>query len=240
LIGGGGADLLAGGGAADRLTGNGGADTFRYQATSDSVVGASDQITDFTPGEDKIDVSRIDANIVAAGDQQFTFIDDDAFAGSGAASAGQLRAFQLHQNGPIWRVEGDTDGNGTADLVIEVVVTGSAPLTGSDFSFSPQADAPAAKPDRVSTLQNVIGTGRSSVAPTATTPTASSTTLATAQINGTAQADFFRLEQGATTRSTALLPTTSSTSVARSRRPTRSMAAMVTTRWCCRAIIRAG
>ncbi len=35
-----------------------------------------DDITDFTQGEDKIDLSAIDANGVLAGDQAFTFLEN--------------------------------------------------------------------------------------------------------------------------------------------------------------------
>ncbi|HEX6376492.1 MAG TPA: RTX toxin, partial [Allosphingosinicella sp.] len=59
----------------------------------------------------------------------FTWIGSNAFGGTGAASAGQLRAYQ--SNGS-WFVEGDTNGDGTADLVIALTVTGG-PLTQSDF-----------------------------------------------------------------------------------------------------------
>jgi parallel beta-helix repeat protein len=57
LIGGAYDDVLYGGSGADRLTGGAGADTFRYTSAQDSVRGASDQITDFTPGEDQLDLA---------------------------------------------------------------------------------------------------------------------------------------------------------------------------------------
>lgn len=52
-------DLLYGGSGNDRLTGGAGADTFRYTHASDSVRGASDLITDFTPGEDQLDLASL-------------------------------------------------------------------------------------------------------------------------------------------------------------------------------------
>jgi parallel beta-helix repeat protein len=52
-------DLLYGGAGSDRLTGGAGADTFRYTHASDSVRGASDLITDFTPGEDRLDMASL-------------------------------------------------------------------------------------------------------------------------------------------------------------------------------------
>jgi Ca2+-binding RTX toxin-like protein len=124
-----GADLLVGGGLADALTGGGGADTFRYDSTSDSTAGAPDLIGDFTSGTDKIDLSRIDANTIAAGDQAFTWIGSNAFAGSGASSAGQLR---VYQNNGYWYAEGDTNGDGNADLFIVFQIGTSAVVQG-DF-----------------------------------------------------------------------------------------------------------
>ncbi len=59
LVGGAYDDLLYGGVGRDRLTGGEGADTFRYTNASDSVRGASDLITDFAPGEDKLDVASL-------------------------------------------------------------------------------------------------------------------------------------------------------------------------------------
>lgn len=59
LVGGTGADLLDGGAGIDRLTGGAGADIFRFVHTGDSVRGASDLITDFTPGEDRLDMTSL-------------------------------------------------------------------------------------------------------------------------------------------------------------------------------------
>jgi Ca2+-binding RTX toxin-like protein len=54
LIGGTGDDTLFGGAGVDTLTGGGGADVFKYTATNDGT----DLITDFTPGNDRIQVLR--------------------------------------------------------------------------------------------------------------------------------------------------------------------------------------
>jgi serralysin len=129
LIAGQGGDLLVGGGGADGLTGGAGADVFRYDSTADSTAGASDLVGDFTSGTDKIDLSRIDANTIAAGDQAFTWIGANAFSGAGAASAGELRVYQ--DNGS-WYVQGDTNGDGNADLVL-VFQVGTPALVQGDF-----------------------------------------------------------------------------------------------------------
>ncbi|HEX8224314.1 MAG TPA: calcium-binding protein, partial [Allosphingosinicella sp.] len=81
LTGGDGADLIVGGAGADSLTGGGGADTFRYDAASDSV-GLADLIGDFQSGLDRIDLSRIDADTIAGGNQAFSWIGSNAFSGS--------------------------------------------------------------------------------------------------------------------------------------------------------------
>ena len=60
LNGNGGADTLNGGAGQDTLTGGAGADTFVFSALSDTAVAHPDLITDFTSGQDKIDVSAID------------------------------------------------------------------------------------------------------------------------------------------------------------------------------------
>ncbi|HYG46879.1 MAG TPA: M10 family metallopeptidase C-terminal domain-containing protein, partial [Allosphingosinicella sp.] len=127
LKGGGSADLLHGNLGADQLSGNGGADTFRYDSTAESASGAMDQILDFAPGTDRIDLSRIDARTNLAGDQAFAWIGSDAFSGT----AGELRA--EHLGGTGWLLQGDTDGNGLADLVVMLTLPPTVPLGPGDF-----------------------------------------------------------------------------------------------------------
>jgi serralysin len=119
-------DLLHGNLGADTLEGGGGADAFRFQNQAESTAASMDQILDFTPGTDRIELDRIDADTLTAGNQAFSWIGSGAFTGT----AGQLRAYE--QSG-TWFVEGDTNGDGTADLVIALTLQGPTPLSASDF-----------------------------------------------------------------------------------------------------------
>jgi Ca2+-binding RTX toxin-like protein len=131
LFGGGGNDLFVGGSGSDTMFGHGGNDIFRYDSASHSNPLAMDSIIEFVPGEDMIDLSRIDANSHEAGDQAFHWIGSDAFTGAGASSAGELRA-TLENN--VWVVRGDTNGDGTADFAI-AVFTGSEDLVPGPADF---------------------------------------------------------------------------------------------------------
>jgi Ca2+-binding RTX toxin-like protein len=139
LDGGAGADTIDGGGGNDNILGRAGADTliggagldyFHYQDVNESnAANGIDKITDFTVGAagEKIDLSGIDANtgVGATGNQAFTFIGTNtAFHNV----AGELRV--VNENGN-WFVQGDTDGDGNADLIIQIVNGGDIPLWGA-------------------------------------------------------------------------------------------------------------
>ncbi len=116
-------DVLVGGLGQDSLGGGGDADRSVYTGVADSTVAAADTIEDFnTSGGDIIDLSLIDANTAAAGDQAFAFIGTGAFTGI----AGQLR---YQQSGGDTFVQGDVNGDGVADFMI--MLTGTLALTGS-------------------------------------------------------------------------------------------------------------
>jgi len=138
LLGGGGADILIGGDGLDQLTGAGGRDTmsggagadkFIFQATGHTTVALPDVITDFSSSEgDMIDLSKIDAQAAVAGDQTFSFIGANAFAGGGSTGAGQLR---YAYTGTETRILGDVNGDGAADFMI--VLSGQLSLQSGDF-----------------------------------------------------------------------------------------------------------
>jgi Ca2+-binding RTX toxin-like protein len=129
ITGGHGADRFIAGGGADLLTGGAGNDVFQYNAVSDSTAAATDTITDFSAG-DKIDLWFVDADGNAAnGDQRFSFIGTNAFS----HNAGELRAVEDGANPGHWFIQGDTNGDGVADLVIDVTVTDGHAIAATDF-----------------------------------------------------------------------------------------------------------
>jgi predicted extracellular nuclease len=120
------ADIIVGRLGADTLTGNGGNDVFRYNAAADSTSAGRDEILDFASG-DLVDLSRIDADTTVAGDQAFSFIGTDAFNNV----AGELR-YQSN-GGTEWLVQGDTDGDGSADFELILNIPVPDPITSGDF-----------------------------------------------------------------------------------------------------------
>jgi Ca2+-binding RTX toxin-like protein len=124
LDGRGGGDFLVGGGGADVLSGGAGADSFLFFDGDTGTGSAADAILDFGCGGDSIDVSALDADAGASGDQGFTFIGDSAFSNA----AGELRfAFGADETLIQW----DVNGDGAADG--EILLTGLVTLAGSDF-----------------------------------------------------------------------------------------------------------
>ncbi|WP_225770998.1 calcium-binding protein [Inquilinus sp. Marseille-Q2685] len=126
LLGWNGNDVLAGAGGRDILTGGAGADRFVYGSAAQSVVGANaDRITDFSHAQgDRIDLSAIDANTAAAGNQAFGFIGTAAYGGV----AGQLR--YVARDG-VTTIGGDIDGDRITDF--HITLTGISALVAADF-----------------------------------------------------------------------------------------------------------
>ncbi len=71
LIGGAGNDHLIGGLGQDKMTGGPGNDVFVFNSIAETKVVVPDVITDFTSGQDRINLSAIDADTTTAGDQAF-------------------------------------------------------------------------------------------------------------------------------------------------------------------------
>jgi Ca2+-binding RTX toxin-like protein len=106
LIGGLGQDILIG----DQAGSSTWVDTFVFKTIDDSKLGAEDQIVDFSSAQfDQIDLAAIDANAGLAGDQAFSYVGTAGFT----RTAGELR-YANHL------LQGDIDGNGTADFSIHI------------------------------------------------------------------------------------------------------------------------
>lgn len=120
IWGGAGNDVIMGGGGADQLRGGAGNDRFVFADASDSAPTARDHILDFGAG-DTIDLSVLAANTGGA----FSFVGADAPNGA--------KQIQVIQNGNAATVSVFIDGDATADMVIDVTVTGGHTLTLADF-----------------------------------------------------------------------------------------------------------
>ncbi|WP_166038189.1 Ig-like domain-containing protein [Sphingosinicella sp. YJ22] len=128
LTGGAGNDLILGGLRGDTLTGGAGNDIFRYDSVADSNSTERDGIQDFNSG-DLIDLSRIDANALVGGNQAFNFVGNAAFSNT----AGELRFENISLGGPIWLIQGDTNGDGVSDFEVVLVISPPDPITAGDF-----------------------------------------------------------------------------------------------------------
>ncbi|WP_374301743.1 Calx-beta domain-containing protein, partial [Paracoccus sp. (in: a-proteobacteria)] len=115
-------DRLTGGAGADLLRGGGEADVFIFSAVADSRPGlARDRIADFARGVDDMDLTQIDANFGAAGNQAF------AFRGTTAAA----HSVWYVRQGANALVQGDVNGDGVADF--QILLNNVSALTAADF-----------------------------------------------------------------------------------------------------------
>ena len=116
IDGGSGADLLEGGNGRDTLTGGIGADRLIWSDVGETgtTTATADVITDFNfAAGDRIDLSAIDANIFAGGDQAFTFIGQAAFSGT----PGEINYF--HENGNTF-IQLQTGNSPDVEAVIQL------------------------------------------------------------------------------------------------------------------------
>jgi VCBS repeat-containing protein len=127
LVGASGDDILGGGDGADKLTGSSGKDIFIFTDSELDTIktGEHDVITDFAQGMDKIDISAL--------------YDGGTYNGlkSGALTGGAGNAYKVgyySSGGKTW-LEGDVNGDGLADWVIEM--SGSYKLKGTDLVVGP-------------------------------------------------------------------------------------------------------
>ncbi len=105
-IGGSANDVITANQAVNRLAGGPAADTFVWWSTGDSPLGAADTILDFNRiAQDRIDLSRIDADPTTPADDAFAFVGTNAFSGG----RGELRYEIVDGNAHVFAdVNGDT------------------------------------------------------------------------------------------------------------------------------------
>ena len=111
IDGGAGNDTITGGAGADTITGGAGADVFAYTAQTDSGTGADefDIITDFDVANDRFDLTAL----LESDTFDFLATEDDAFTGNGPE-------VRWNKDGGKTLIEIDVDGDGTADMKIEL------------------------------------------------------------------------------------------------------------------------
>ncbi len=107
-------DILYGGAGQDDLYGATGKDTFVFKSVTELGTSktATDTIFDFT-ADDRINLSGIDANTGAGGNQAFLYIGTKAFSGK----AGELR---FEQNASDTYIYGDVNGDKRSDFVLHL------------------------------------------------------------------------------------------------------------------------
>ena len=101
-----------------------GANILTYLAVSDG----GDTASGFDPAKDVIDLSHIDADLTAAGVQNFTFI------GSGAFDGGAEVRYQLNPTSNTTTVQAALAGDTSADFTI--TLQGLIPLTAANFALT--------------------------------------------------------------------------------------------------------
>jgi Ca2+-binding RTX toxin-like protein len=124
LDGGAGNDILVGCHGNDVMSGGAGSDVFSFNPYDCGTGGDADRILDFVSGEDKIQLSGVDADAATPGTQQFTFVGAAAFSGV----AGELR---VGFDGTDTWVQADTNGDAIADF--EILLSGAVSLLVTDF-----------------------------------------------------------------------------------------------------------
>ncbi|ESQ87843.1 hypothetical protein ABAC460_18110, partial [Asticcacaulis sp. AC460] len=124
-------DRLQGDSGADNQYGGLGNDLFIFTATSDSNISTGvDKLWDFTAGQDRIDLSLMDANTLLSGNQAFNM------HGPAAGQAGNvwIQYNPATSTSPqSVSVFGDVNGDGGADFRIDVMYVNT--LSTTDFIF---------------------------------------------------------------------------------------------------------
>lgn len=112
IDGGAGDDVVEGNGGRDVFLGGVGDDRFIFNALSESVAAARDRIDDFASG-DLVDLSRMDTDLVTAGDQAFVLVSEFT------RQVGQATAVFDRGTG-LTVLSLDQNGDGQADFALEI------------------------------------------------------------------------------------------------------------------------
>ena len=124
LNGGAGNDRVIGGGGADQLIGGLGRDKFVFVSLADSSPAAPDMIIDFIHGTDIIDLSSLDANALARGNQTFKF--------GGHSESVVSNQVTWNEVGGNTIIRADVNGDLSADFAIVLIGT-NLHLAQTDF-----------------------------------------------------------------------------------------------------------
>ena len=129
---------FVGGFSNQRMYSSTGASIFTELAISDSstmMTSSPDALGGFDPGKDVIDLSRIDANMSVAGVQNFAYIGNAPFSGTGA----QVRSYT---SGGQTYVQAKLAGETSADLAL-FLPHAALTLTGANFALTANASSAA-------------------------------------------------------------------------------------------------
>lgn len=126
-------DWLTGNIGQDKLTGGGGSDTFVWLTSNDTgaTAGVADIVYDFFNGQDKLSLTDIDASVIQAGNNAFTWRGTSGFTTS---AAGEVRYQKFDNSGTAndyTMVFFDTDADVVAEGAIKLI--GLKTLSASDF-----------------------------------------------------------------------------------------------------------
>ena len=129
LIGGTGNDTLNGGAGADILTGGGGNDTFKYLSVNNSHGGQADTITDFSSGNDKIDLTAFSTTAFT------TFKTGTLASATGLVAAHTIAWFFDSANNQTIVYANPTAGalNGGSSSLLEIHLTGVSSVQAGNF-----------------------------------------------------------------------------------------------------------
>ncbi len=105
-------DVITASSAVNVVEGGAGDDVFRFR---DQQAADGDTILDFEPG-DRLDLSEIDANLGAGGNQAFSIVNGPAFTASGQL----MVTYETREDGQYTILSGNTGGDLNADFQIDL------------------------------------------------------------------------------------------------------------------------